>query len=209
MHRRAILAILTGVCLAAGVTASGPARALDQNAAATFVDEVARDVLTSLGGKKLSIDERNRVVNGLFDRYVDVPQTSQDILGRYWARASAEEQAKFQTILIQYVLSVWGNALGDIAPGQKITVTRSEPAGDRVTVHALSTEPGEDPTPVEFLVGAAADGRLKVLDVRAVGVSPIQTMRDDFASFLRTNGGQVGLLIAAMQKKIDSAVAAK
>jgi phospholipid transport system substrate-binding protein len=191
------------------VFASTPARALDEQAATVFVNQVTQDVVKEFGGRSLTRAQVHDAVDRLVQRYIDLPQLSQDILGRYWARATEDERARFQALVIDYVMSVWGGEMNDMSPKVTIAITRTEPAGERVVVHTVASTPGDDPLPVEWVVGSRPDGRAVIADVTFEGVSPVKTMRDDFSSFLRANGGRVEALLAGMQKKIDSAVAAK
>ncbi len=207
MVRLRVFYVLVGVLL--GASFVQPALALDEKAADALVDKVVQDAMSSLAGKNLPPAERNKVVRRLIDTYADLQQTSADVLGRYWTRASDADRAKFKSLVIDYILAVWGQQLDDMTPDQKILVKSAEPQGDRVVVHSQSIEAGEEPTPVDWVVGSTADGRLIIVDVTVDNVSPVRTIKDDFTSFLRTNGGQLSALFVAMQKKIDMASAAK
>jgi phospholipid transport system substrate-binding protein len=204
MVRRALLLIIAALCTAMA-TWPAPARALEPDAAVLVVNNAVKDAIGAFAGKKLAREEMRRTADQLIQRYSDRQQLSEQVLGRYWTRASVEEQAKFQGMIIDYMVAFWGGQMSDVSNDQKITVTGSERQGDRVVVHTLSTEPGEAPTPVDFVVGAARDGRAVILDLLAQGVSPVKTMRDDFTAVLRSNSGRMDLLMGAMQKKIAAA----
>ncbi|HEX9461861.1 MAG TPA: ABC transporter substrate-binding protein [Alphaproteobacteria bacterium] len=208
MRRRATLLIIASV--SAGLAgAPATAKALDAPAATATVNQAVQEATDAFAGKTVSREERRRMADRLVQRFADRQQMAAAVLGRYWTRTSAADQTKFQSMIIDYALAFWGDGLSDISKDQKITVTSSEAQGSQILLHSLSTEPGSDPTPIDWLVGTAADGHAVILDLVVEGVSPIKTMRDDFAAVLRTNGGDLGLLMQAMQKKIDGAVASK
>lgn len=199
-HRRLLVLF---IALAGLVLGTAPARAVDPGAAGALVTHAVDDAITTFSGRKMSREERAKAARDLMGRYSDLRLISATILGRYWTSASADQQAKFPPLLVEYALSAWA-PMGDLGAGDsKIRVSGTEPAGDRLTVHALAGAPGEQPTPLDFTV-AGEGGKLVITDVVVDHVSFITTMRDDFTSFLRSNGGRLDALMAAMQKKIDA-----
>ena len=202
---------LLGAVLVAGFALGAPrARAaIDGNAAAAFVNQAVEEALKTFNGKPMAHAEKTQKAEALIGRYSDLRVLSAAILGRYWTSATPAQQQKFPTLLVDYALSAWA-PMGDLGAGDnKIQVVRAEPAGTNMTVHAVAGSPGEQPTPLDFTVSTGQAGRLIITDVVVDHVSFITTMRDDFTSFLRSNGGSVDALMSAMQKKIDANAGAK
>lgn len=202
MNRRGLLAVFAAVAFGLMAIAT-PARAADAEDAAGFVDTVIHEAFSALAGQKLNREERTKILAGLLERYVNFEKTSQDLLGRSWAVASEADQATFRKTLFAYMLALWSAPMGDVSPGQAILVKSAEPRGEKFLVHSIAMSPGEDPTPVEWIVGSA-DDRFFVSDVSIEGVSLIRVMKSDFTSVLFANSGRLGGLIAGMQKKIQS-----
>ena len=186
-----------------------PARALDAATAGAFVERLMQDAVGELAGKPLSREERAGVLAGLLDRYADTKTTANELLGRHLANTSPDDQARFQTTFVAYILASWTDYLADMSPGQKLVVTQVEPEADRLRVHTLASTPGEDPMPVDWSVGTTPDGRPYVADVAMGGVGIVRMMRADFTSVLFANRGRVDGLIAALQKKIEFAAATR
>ena len=204
MRRRLLLTICLAGAFAFPLRA---ARALDESAAGAFVETLMKDALTSFAGQHPE-PERRRIIERLIDRYVDMRQVSRDVLGRFWDTASAGDQARFQKTLLDYLLTTWFGDLDDLAPQQKVMVRTTRPVGgDRVLVHSIASELGEESTPVDWVIAGEADGRLAIVDVSVDNVSPLKTLRSEFTSFLYSNSGRIDALIAALQKKIDAKVA--
>jgi len=172
-----------------------------------LVQKAVKEAIGEFAGKKLSAEASRPKLDALIDRYIDRRQIAETILGRYWARATTEQQAKFERLVLDYAMNGFGGAASEISAEQKITVTGSAVEGDHVVVHTVSIEPGDDPTPIDWVVGSVG-GRTVFVDVFIEGVSPIKTMRDDFTAVLRSNGGSIDGLMAAMQKKMDANKAA-
>jgi ABC-type transporter MlaC component len=180
-----------------------PARAVDAGAAAGLVNHAVDDAFKTFAGKSLSQEEAHRQADELIRRYTDLHVISSGILGRYWTAATQADQEKFMVLLVNYAIAGWASQITTLDTKDKITVTGTVPAGETVHVHAVSTSPGDTPTPLDFVV-SAMDGRLIISDAVIDNVSFIRTMHDDFTAFLGSNGGRLEVLMAAMQKKIDA-----
>jgi ABC-type transporter MlaC component len=192
-------AFLLGMALTPAV-----AQTVDAKSAASFVTLMVDDFFGTFAGKKLSRDDRARCLDSLIERYTNMSKMSEALLGRSWGRASETEQLQFQQTLIAYMLAMWSSSMSEVSPGSKITVTEAQSRGDVAIVRSLASSPGDDPTPVEWLVGSSGDGRLFVADVNVSGISMIRVMKSDFTSVLFANSGRLGSLIAGMRQKIKA-----
>jgi phospholipid transport system substrate-binding protein len=209
MKRRVLLGFFTGL-LGMLLVAPSPARALDEPSAVAFVEEVIREAFKALSPKELNPDQRREIVRDLVHRYADVAQVSEGLIGRFWARATPEDQAKFQGIFVDYMLSgMAGDMLTDIGPEPHIRIKGAQRSGERVLVNSIAQDPGEDPLPVDWVIGTGRDGRAAVvLDVMVEGVSPLKVMKEEFTSFMYSNAGHLDALNVVLQKKIDAKRAA-
>jgi phospholipid transport system substrate-binding protein len=181
-----------------------PASAQDVSTAKQLVNAIVDDGLTTFRGKQMTPQERGRLLAEKIRKYSDPKKTSAQLLGRYWTRANDDLQARFSSLLVDYIVDTWSGQLADISPSQKIFVTGAESAADGVLVHATSTSDEDAPSIVDWLISPAADGRNIVADVSVDGVSLIKTMSADFTAVLRSNGGNLDGLMDAIKKKIAS-----
>jgi ABC-type transporter MlaC component len=207
MRRRASLLTVLSFCAVAALAPS-TGRAVERQAAIDIVNAAITEGFETFVDRNLTRAQSREAVERLMRRYVDRQHWASEILGRYWGRASAEERGRFQAALSDYIVAFWGSDLNDLPKDQKVTIVGAEPQGDRVVVRSLARVQGTPPTPVNWTV-ASTQGSLVIVDLTIDGVSPVKTMHDDFTSALRANGGRVDLLMQAMQKKIDAAVASK
>jgi ABC-type transporter MlaC component len=204
MIRRAFFVTVLGAFLSGMALTPAVAQTVDAKSAASFVTMMVDDFFGTFAGKKLSRDDRARCLDSLIERYTNMPKMSEALLGRSWGRASETEQLQFQQTLIAYMLAMWSSSMSEVSPGSKITVTEAQSHGDVAIVRSLASSPGDDPTPVEWLVGSSGDGRLFVADVNVSGISMIRVMKSDFTSVLFANSGRLGSLIAGMRQKIKA-----
>ena len=200
MTRRLLGAVLAGLALS--LLVESPARALEPDAAAAFVDQAIHDVYTTMAGKKLSREQRVAVLNSVIQRYANIEKTSETLIGPSWGYAAASDQTAFEQTLVAYMLALWSEPLGDISPEQKVSITSAVAHGDKVLVESAATAPQEDPTYLEWTVATTPDGHPFIADVSVEGVSLVRVMKSDFSSVLFANSGRLDGLIAGMQRKI-------
>jgi ABC-type transporter MlaC component len=202
MTRRLLVSVLAGLFLTSAMGTS--AHAVQPDEAAAFVDSAIQDVYTAMAGKKLSHEQRVAVLNSTIQRYANVEKMSETLIGASWKTASSLDQAAFQQTLVAYMLALWSDPMGDITPGQKISITSSVAHGDKVLVESAASAPHEDPTYLEWTVSSTADGRPFIADVSVEGVSLVRVLKSDFSSVLFANAGRLDGLIAGMRQKIRS-----
>lgn len=187
------------------VVAAGGASAqtLNGDAASALVVNLTHDAVARLGTKGLSRAERSQIVRDLLARYSNEKKLAEQVLGRSWTSASAEEKTQFEDRLTEYLVAICAGMLKDLSPDTKVIVRSEETAADRIVVHTL-VKSGDDPqaTPVDWSVALTDDGHLFLADAAAEGVSLVRTMSSDFHSVLFANGGRISALVAAMNRKI-------
>ncbi|MBV8538515.1 MAG: ABC transporter substrate-binding protein, partial [Alphaproteobacteria bacterium] len=156
MTRRLLVSVLAGLSLSLAIGA--PAHAVQPDEAAAFVDTAIQDVYTAMAGKKLSHEQRVAILDSMIHRYTNIETMSATLIGPTWSRASSLDQTAFQQTLVAYMLALWSDPMGDITPGQKISITSSVAHGDKVLVESAAAAPHEDPTYLEWTVASTADG---------------------------------------------------
>src|SRR5262249_26976707 len=104
MYRRTFLALaITMGAVLGGLTK--PAWALDEAAATRFIEDVIKKSFVELNAAGRTVEQRRKTAHDLIDRYADVGQVAEGLLGRFWARATPDERTRFQAIFVDYMLS--------------------------------------------------------------------------------------------------------
>lgn len=133
-----------------------------------------------------------------------LPERIQLILGRYWTKATPDQQTSFKSLLVDYAIGSWSKQLAALPPDERIDITGAVAGTDgHVIVHASSIS-AKETIPVDWLVAKADDGHWAVVDVTAEGVSVMQTMKGDFTAIIRAHGGNMDALLEALRQKIAS-----
>lgn len=193
------MTLAVAILLAWGAPA---AHAGDDLAAKRLIQAAVADAMQAYGtGQTMGPDERKARLARLLERYGDMTLYSADALGRYWGRTSPSERSAFGKVLERYLLGCWASSLNDISPRLHVDFTTTETLPDgRLLLHSLAVVPN-DTLAIDWTIAPAADGHPIIADVSVDGISVFQTMKSDFLSILRTNGGRLDALSEALQKK--------
>lgn len=166
-----------------------------------FVETMFNDAISSFAGPPLPLPERERRLRALIAKYCDPSLVGRDVTGRYWDKATAEERESFPKLLVDYVVATYKKSLSDVEPRTAFDIQEFEIAGDKALVSGLVTVPGEESSKLGIVIGNGT-GQLVAIDLHIDGVSIIKTLREDFTSVLRANGGQMSRLMDIMKAKI-------
>jgi phospholipid transport system substrate-binding protein len=167
-----------------------------------FVDSLGANVLAILKSPNITMAERQQRFRDLFHRAFDVPKIGRFVIGRYWNRASPEEQAKYLEVFGSYVSTIYAGQFSQYQ-GESFKTTGARQIGDgESVVQSEIVRAGNPSIQVGFRVDGSS-GPLKIVDVTVEGVSLIVTKRDEFGSVLSQEG--ISGVIKRMQAVVDQA----
>ena len=190
--RRLLLAGFALLPLVARAEGADPAQA------ATFVRQAGVDLAAAVSGTG-SAGERQARLGPYLQRVVDEDGVARFCLGRYWQVATPEQRTEYLRLFRITLLRGVVNRLGDYQSGSvKVVVNTPVQKADGVYVPTIVERAGNKPVNITWMVTEAA-GTLRISDVVAEGMSLRVTQKNDYASFLARNGGDVGALIAALK----------
>lgn len=170
-------------------------------AAAAFIQQAGGDLARVVSGAE-SVPEKRRRVLPFLDRTVDVNGVARFCLGRYWQTATPEQRAEYLRLFRFVLANGVAGRLGDYQEGATtVTTGRPDVQQDGIAVPTTVTRGNNPPNRVTWLV-VPTDGGLRIADVTAEGISLRLTQRQDYASFLSHNHGDVGALIRAMAAQV-------
>jgi len=200
--RRLCLFGLSGLFIAAvssGAFAAEPQGAGDPKA---FIDDLGADVLAIIKQRNLSEQDRKQKFRDLFNAHFDVPTIGRFVVGRYWNRASSDEQNQYLDVFRNYVAAIYATQFANYQ-GERFRTMGTRPVGEGESLVKSEIERDNGaPIAVEFRVKGAA-GAWKIDDVTVEGVSLIVTKRDEFSSVLAQEG--IKGVIARMQTALKNA----
>ena len=202
--RRCLAIGLVGLVLTLMV--SGPVRAADplEAHAETFITSLADKAVQALTVEGAQRSERVSRFRRLFNDHFAVHGIAKWVLGRYWRRASDDERSEYlilfeDMIVISYVDRFAGYT------GEALAITKAVALNDNsAIVYSDIVRPtGGPPVRVDWRV-ATEDENLHVVDVVIEGTSMSTTLRSDFSSIIRREGGKVAGLLKVLRDKTKS-----
>jgi phospholipid transport system substrate-binding protein len=187
LHHVSRRALLTGT-VSIMALALAPRRALADTAADArgFIDRLAGDALVIIKNQGLPVAEKQKQFSVIFKKAFDVQQIGRFVVGRYWNRATPDDQEKYQALFGDYVAAIYAMQFSNYQ-GQNFKTTGARANGDTSNVGAQIERQGQPPINIDFRV-AADGGNPKIIDVSVEGVSLILTKRDEFSSVLNQEG---------------------
>jgi phospholipid transport system substrate-binding protein len=158
----------------------------------------AINVLTSTSSET----ERERQFRGLFEEGFDVNEIARFVLGPYWRTATDAQRAEFIKLFENYVVHAYTVRFNAYA-GQQLKVVGARPEGDNAWVvqsQIALPNSNQPPVRVDWRVTKHGD-TYKIADVTVEGVSMALTQRQEFASVIQRNGGQLEALLKVLREK--------
>jgi len=195
--------------LIALVIAVAPARADQHLAASTeFIRSLAERAITTLTAEGQTSEMRRDQFRGLFREGFAINGIARFVLGRYWRRATEDDRTEYLALFEDVIVNTWADRFSTYS-GQEFTVQTAVDApsaheAERVAiVRSLFFSDPQTPIRIDWRVASRGD-IYKITDVMVEGISMANTQRDEFASVIRSNSGQINALLEILRKKRDS-----
>lgn len=204
-YRRFVLGAAASSALFAGMV--GLARAqVAPDAAKAFITQAGQQLVAVVNGGGDNAAKGGQL-NALVEQIVAVDRVGDYVLGRYASVATPAQHAQFLALFHQTLSYAITNQI-QAFKGITFTVNGSAPMGSDTVVDTTVTRPGQPNADVGWAVDEV-NGSPKIVDVIVAGTSLRITTRNDYASVITSNGGQISALLTAMQNQIDKRKAAE
>jgi phospholipid transport system substrate-binding protein len=170
------------------------------DAAKAFITQSGLQLVAIVNGNA-SQSQRADQLRQLVDQIVAVDQVGDYVLGRYRNVVTADQHRQYLALfhqLLSYNITYQIQAY----QGVSFTVNSASTMGNDTIVDTTITRPGQSPADVGWAVDEV-NGGPKIVDVIVAGTSLRITERNDYASVVTSNGGQISALLTAMQNQID------
>ena len=185
------------------VAAPASASEMEENAR-TFIETLADDAVQALTSGEVTREEKIRRFRALFNGRFAVLGIGRFVLGRHWRKASEAEREEYLDLFEDLMVVKYVDRFARYS-GEPLEVTKALALNETtVTVYARIVTPADKPSVrVDWRV-ASRDGKTKVVDVVVEGTSMSNTLRSEFASIVRRQGGTVAGLIKVLREKTAS-----
>lgn len=166
-----------------------------------FLQDLTDDIISNVLTGDKTEQERLDNFKIAFQKALDLKAIGQFVLGRFWKAADKADQQQFLTVFMDFVSETWAKQFSAYT-GQKINFTSVRSAeGNQLYVDSVID--GKSPTEVVWRLRQKGD-EFKIIDIIVEGVSMAMSYRNEYATFLQQNGGNLKTLIKELQSKIKS-----
>jgi phospholipid transport system substrate-binding protein len=176
------------------------ARAQGADKAAAFVKSTGDRLVAVVNGPGSPSSKRSQMTQ-IIDSDVDVDGIGRFCLGRYWKQATPDQQKKYLALFHEVLVTNITAKLGEYQ-GVTFTMGRARPQDEEAIVSTTVVRPNNAPTAVDWVI-ANPTSSPKIIDVVAEGTSLRLTQRQDYASYLTHNNGNVDALLTAMKNQVS------
>ncbi len=172
--------------------------------AGNFLIDMTDRAVAELAEPGLAEAERKRRFRRLLNDAFDLPVIGRFVLGRYWRRADAAQRsdflAAFEDMMLHRFLPLFSEFSSnkfDVGPSRAY---KNNP--DLVNVETKLRRAKGEPIHVNWRVRKYDQG-YKIVDIVAEGVSIAVTLRSEYGSVLKRNGGDVAALTRVLREKVE------
>lgn len=167
-----------------GLPAAPAAPAIDNSTPLKLIDTSSRALLADLDANRASyrkdINGLYKVIDTVFLPHVDVNFAAQQVLGKHWRTATAEQRKRFIDTFYRSLLTTYGDALLDFTGDRmKVLPFQGDAAADRASVRTEIRRSNGATVAVNYNLRRIA-GVWKVWDVVVEGLSYVKSFREDY-----------------------------
>jgi phospholipid transport system substrate-binding protein len=166
---------------------------------AALIADLGTQGIQSLGQAATSA-ERIARLGTLFRQDFDINGIGLFALGSYRRAATPAEQQEFFRLYPEFTVRAFHARLNNYQ-GAPFRVTGRRTFGNETVISSEILPPSGGRVPVDWYL-ADNGGQYRVTDVNIGGMSMKVALRDQFASWIETNGGRVNSLLAVMRQQI-------
>ena len=160
-------------------------------------------MIEAKGLAELPGDIREQALLHLVRRSFDLPLVGKFVLGRYWRKATVEQKNAFLEVFELAAVRSFSPMLNDIPLDSFKIVRVAYKNIDNILVFSTIESGNKEVIKIHWrLRREYINPAYRVIDITAEGVSLIVTLRSEYTSFIKRNGG-IDSLIAELRRKAD------
>lgn len=175
--------------------------------AGQFIQGVGNQAISIIADKELTPEERTAKYEQILRSAFDMQTIGHFVLGNHWASATPEQQAEYSRLFEGLMIKIYGDRLSFYS-GERFEVKNVQPdpnTQDLIVSSEVAQPKGAQSTKIDWRVRQSEHNKLAVIDVSVEGVSQSVTQKQEYASILKNNGGNVDALLGMMRKRLDQA----
>ncbi len=169
-----------------------------------FLKALQSETIGQLTDSSLGEAEKEQRAHELFQRYFDTPAIGRFVIGRYWRKASEQEQKDFLTVFQEVIVQRFV-PLFEEQSDSRFTFSTQRQDEKHPEMSFVSSKIETNSNEVIKVVWRVRekDGAQKILDVIIEGASMALTLRSEYSSFIKSSGGKIASLTKSLRDKVE------
>ena len=166
-----------------------------------FVNELVNDAINKLSDKNLTNEEKSKYIEKIALENVDIKALSLYTLGELRKSSEKKDLENYQIAFEKYFLKSLTARLSDYS-SSKFEVTDFEKKSVNYTIVNSKVTPGEgDPQiKIDWRIYTKQKDKPLIRDLIVEGLSLARTQKEEFASILSSNNGDINILIEKLEE---------
>ena len=166
-----------------------------------FVNELVNDAINKLSDKNLTSEEKSKYIEKIAIKNVDIKALSLYTLGELRKSSEKKDLKNYQIAFEKYFLKSLTSRLSDYS-SSKFEVTDFEKKSVNYTIVNSKVTPGEgDPQiKIDWRIYTKQKDKPLIRDLIVEGLSLARTQKEEFASILSSNNGDINILIKKLEE---------
>jgi phospholipid transport system substrate-binding protein len=166
-----------------------------------FVNELVNDAINKLSDKNLTSEEKSKYIEKIAIENVDIKALSLYTLGELRRSSEKKDLKNYQIAFEKYFLKSLTSRLSDYS-SSKFEVIDFEKKSVNYTIVNSKVTPGEgDPQiKIDWRIYTKQKDKPLIRDLIVEGLSLARTQKEEFASILSSNNGDINILIEKLEE---------
>ena len=170
-----------------------------------FIDELMDDVITTLSNKDISKADKNKKIETIALQNVDIEALGMYTLGQVRKNLDQATLKKYNFLFKKYFLKSITSRLKDYS-SQKFEVLNSEQKSETYTIVSSKIfESSSGPEiRIDWRVYTKDLAKPLIRDLIVEGLSLAKTQKEEFASILNSNNGDINILLEKLEEFVKN-----
>ena len=166
-----------------------------------FVNELVNDAINKLSDKNLTSEEKSKYIEKIALENVDIKALSLYTLGELRKSSEKKDLKNYQIAFEKYFLKSLTSRLSDYS-SSKFEVTDFEKKSVNYTIvnSKVTPEEGDPQIKIDWRIYTKQKDKPLIRDLIVEGLSLARTQKEEFASILSSNNGDINILIEKLEE---------
>ena len=166
-----------------------------------FVNELVNDAINKLSDKNLTNEEKSKYIEKIALENVDIKALSLYTLGELRKSSEKKDLENYQIAFEKYFLKSLTARLSDYS-SSKFEVTDFEKKSVNYTIvnSKVTPEEGDPQIKIDWRIYTKQKDKPLIRDLIVEGLSLARTQKEEFASILSSNNGDINILIEKLEE---------